>query len=82
MVSATEIKEDMPVVCSKDGQFGVVDHLDQGNSIKLTKDKTGQHHWIPMSWVTKVDDKVHVDRPGDQVMKEWMSTPPEARSQS
>jgi hypothetical protein len=81
MVTASEIKEHMPVVCSNNGQFGEVDHVDKGNSIKLTKDKAGQHHWIPMNWVTKVDDKVHVDRPGEQAMREWMSTPPEARAQ-
>ncbi len=28
------------------------------DTIKLEKDKEGQHHYIPMSWVTKVDDKV------------------------
>ena len=71
-----KIKEDMPVVCSDNGQFAMVDHLDAGDSIKLKKDQSGQHHWIPASWVTSVDDKVHVDRPGDQAMKEWMSSPP------
>jgi hypothetical protein len=29
-----------------------------------------------MSWVTKVDDKVHVDRPGDQAMREWSMMAP------
>jgi hypothetical protein len=28
-----------------------------------------------MSWVTKVDEKVHIDRPGDQAMREWSTTP-------
>lgn len=70
-----KIKEHMPVVCSDDGQFGTVDHLD-GDSIKLTKDDKGQHHWIPQSWVTKVDDKVHVDRPGKQAMQEWSTSAP------
>lgn len=65
-----EVKPGMPVVCSKDGQFGVVDHA-EGSEIKLKKDDSGKHHLIPMSWVTNVDDKVHVDRPGDQAMKEW-----------
>ncbi|MCC6381195.1 MAG: DUF2171 domain-containing protein [Dehalococcoidia bacterium] len=77
MVEATKIKEHMPVVCTNNEQFGTVDHVDAGGTIKLTKDQRGQHHWIPMSWVTSVDDKVHVDRPGDQAMREWMSTPPE-----
>jgi hypothetical protein len=68
------IKQHMPVVCSENGQFAVVDHLDH-DFIKLTKDKSGQHHYIPLEWVTSVDDKVHVDRPGDQAMREWTTTP-------
>lgn len=71
MINPQEIKPDMPVVCSQDGQFGVVDHIEGQDSIKLKKDKEGKHHFIPMSWVTNVDNKVHVDRPGDQAMKEW-----------
>lgn len=73
---ALKIREHMPVVCSQGGQFGIVDHLDAGDSIKLTKDEHGQHHWIPLSWVTSVDDRVHVDRPGPEAVKEWMTHPP------
>jgi hypothetical protein len=71
MINAQEIKPEMPVVCSEDGQFAVVDHIDGKDSIKLKKDASGKHHFIPLKWVTKVDNKVHVDRPGDQAMKEW-----------
>jgi hypothetical protein len=48
------------------------------NAIKLKKDQSGQHHYIPLSWVTAVDDKVHVDRPGTQAMREWSTEPPSA----
>ena len=72
------IKEHMPVVCSNGVQFATVDHVDTGDTIKLTKDDKGQHHWIPISWVTRVDDKVHVDRPGEQAMREWMTREPTA----
>lgn len=75
MVNADQIKPDMPVVCSKDGQFAIVDHLEGTNQIKLKKDERGQHHFIPLSWVTTVDQKVHVDRTGDQAMKEWSTSP-------
>ena len=71
MVNAQEIKPEMPVVCSQNGQFAVVDHIAGSDSIKLKKDASGKHHFIPLSWVTTVDNKVHVDRPGDQAMKEW-----------
>lgn len=80
MQETQKIQENMPVVCSNNKQFGTVDHMDGGN-IKLMKDQNGEHHWIPASWVTTVDDKVHVDRPGSQAMREWLSTPPEARRQ-
>ncbi len=75
MTSASQIIPDSPVVCSKNGQFATVDHMEGKDVIKLKKDKQGQHHYIPLSWVTQVDDKVHVDRPGDQAMKEWSTTP-------
>jgi hypothetical protein len=75
MIDASQIKPHTPVVCSNNGQFAVVDHVEGKDAIKLAKDDKGQHHYIPMSWVTKVDDKVHVDRPGAQAMREWSSTP-------
>jgi hypothetical protein len=67
----------MPVVCSNGVQLGTVDHTDAGDTIKLTKDEQGQHHWIPMSWVTRVDEHVHVDRPGQQAMREWSTEAPQ-----
>ncbi|WP_394753280.1 DUF2171 domain-containing protein [Crenothrix sp.] len=77
MTTADQIKPDMPVVCSEDGQFSVVDHMEGQTTIKLKKDKAGQHHYIPLSWVTSTEDgKVKVDRPGDEAMQDWSTTPP------
>jgi len=70
------IKPHMPVVCSNNRQFAVVDHVEGRDYIKLAKDDQGQHHYIPLTWVASVDDKVHVDRPGDQAMAEWDTNPP------
>jgi hypothetical protein len=77
MVASTQIREHMPVVCSNNKQFGTVDKV-EGDYIKLTADGSPdhKHHWIPLSWVTRVDQHVHVDRPGDQAMREWLSSPP------
>ncbi len=76
MISANQIKPEMPVVCSNNGQFAVVDHAEGTDSIKLKKDSKGQHHYIPLSWVKSVDNgKVKVDRPGDQAMKDWTTEP-------
>lgn len=75
MINANEIKPDMPVVCSLDGQFAVVDHMEGPSTIKLKKDKNGQHHYIPLSWVVSAENgKVKVDRPGEQAMQEWTTT--------
>jgi hypothetical protein len=76
MVPASRISPEMPVVCSENGQFAVVDHMEGNDTIKLKKDATGQHHYIPAAWVTTVDDKVHIDRPGKQAMHDWSLTPP------
>jgi hypothetical protein len=75
-VDTSLIREHMPVICSDGGQFATVDHMDGADSIKLTRDESGEHHWIPLSWVTQVDEHVHVDRPGDQAMREWSTTGP------
>ena len=72
MINASTIKPDMPVVCSQDGQFAEVDHLEGANTIKLKRDEAGQHHYIPVSWVISTDDgKVKIDRPGEEAMQEW-----------
>jgi hypothetical protein len=65
------IKPHMPVVCSENGQFATVDHVEGSDQIKLARDQKGVHHYIPLEWVTSVDDKVHIDRPGREAMKEW-----------
>ena len=77
MINTDQIKPDMPVVCSQDGQFATVDHMEGPGTIKLKKDETGQHHYIPVSWVTSTEDgKVKVDRPGDEAMEEWSTISP------
>ena len=43
MFNKSTIKEHMQVVCSNDGQFGTVDHMD-GDYIKLTKDPVSYTH--------------------------------------
>lgn len=74
---STNIKPDMPVICSLNGHFATVDHIGDGSKgIKLNKDKNGQHHYIPLSWVASTDHgKVKVDRPGEEVMRKWSTTP-------
>src|SRR5689334_14517816 len=48
MFNAQQIKPEMPVVCSEDGQFAVVDKVVGPTTIKLKKDDSGKHHFIPL----------------------------------
>ena len=76
MVNTNTIKPEMPVVCSQDGQFATVDHLEGSNSIKLNKDEGGQHHYIPLDWVVSTEDgKVKIDRSGEQAKLQWSTSP-------
>ena len=76
MVNANTIKPEMPVVCSQDGQFATVDHIEGTNSIKLNKDKSGQHHYIPLNWAVSTEEgKVKIDRSGEKAMQEWSTKP-------
>lgn len=78
-VDAGQIKIGMPVVCSKGGQFGVVDRV-EGDSIKLNKDEKGVHHYIPVSSIVSIDDKVHANRPGEEMMRSWTTEAPSSKS--
>lgn len=72
MINVSEIRPEMPVICSQNGQFATVDHMEGSDFIKLNKDDTGEHHFIPLSWVTSTDNgKVKIDRPGEEAMSEW-----------
>lgn len=76
-MQSNQIQPDMPVVCSQDGQFAEVDHMEGEDTIKLKRDVEGNHHYIPLSWVTSVEDgKVKIDRPGEEAMQQWSESSP------
>lgn len=74
MISENQIKPDAPVVSLNNAIFATVDHMEGSDTIKLKKDKNGEHHYIPLSWVTKVDNEVHVGRAEAQIKKEWTTS--------
>ncbi len=78
-VMPNQIKTGLPVMCANDVQLGVVDHMQGADAIKLNKDEKGVHHFIPLGWVRTVDTSLHLDRPGEQAMKEWSVEAPRAR---
>jgi hypothetical protein len=74
VIEASQIKANTKVMCSENGQLGVVEAMDGKNSVKLKKDAKGISHFIPLNWVTRVDETIHLDRPGAQAMREWTTS--------
>jgi hypothetical protein len=73
MIDTNQIKPHAQVVGLDDQVIGKVDHI-EGQSLKLTKDDTGKHHLIPLDWIDRVDDKIHVNKKADEVQKTWTTT--------
>lgn len=74
MVNNSEIKDHAEVVASCGTHVGVVDHLD-GVRIKLAKSDPaagGEHHYIPLEWVDKVDgNKVILNKNHEEATADW-----------
>jgi len=70
--STADIRQHMDVYASCGAKVGKVDHI-EGGSIKLTRNDSpdGQHHRIPLAWVAKVHDHVHLDRDHTEVQRQW-----------
>ena len=80
MLDTSKVKEHMEVIGSCGNRVGVVDRV-EGISIKLTKDgpeARGSHHYIPLDWVKRVDQHVHLSKPCADAQMEWQGHPVEA----
>jgi hypothetical protein len=79
MVNASQIKEHVEVVGSDGKHVGTVDHMEGTDKIKLTKtdkDAGGEHHYIPLAWVSSVDgDRVRLDKPAAEAERSWRTAP-------
>ena len=74
MTEPSDIREHMDVLSSDRKVVGKVDHLEDADRIKLTKQSSpnGQHHhFIPLSWVDHVDQHVHLNKSGADVTSHW-----------
>ena len=72
MIDKNKIRPHVPVVDAEDRMLGKVDHV-QGESLKLTKDEKGKHHLIPLDWIDRIDDKIHVNKPMAEVVRAWQT---------
>lgn len=73
-IGVAGIREHMDVIASCGTKVGVVDDV-EGDSIKLTRKDSpdNQHHFIPSSWVAKVDNHVHLKKNSKEAMQGWKS---------
>lgn len=74
MAVASEIREHMEVISSDRKTVGKVDRLEGVDRIKLTRESAPgaeHHHFIPMCWVDHVDQHVHLNKTGAEVVLHW-----------
>jgi len=77
MIDTAEIKADMPVTTAQAEHVAVVDHLVSDDVIKLKKDDSGQHHYIPVSWVISTEGGiVKTNRTLEQITHDWADVQP------
>lgn len=72
--AAAQIREHMEVLASDGVHVGMVDRVEGGNRIKLTKSDPlaeGTHHFVPLDWIERVDSHVHLAKPSAEVMSYW-----------
>jgi hypothetical protein len=71
-VGVAGIKVHMDVIASCGKKVGVVDAV-EGPCIKLTrKDSSdGIHHFIPLAWVGRVDNHVHLSKNSAETEQSW-----------
>ena len=86
MAQAHEIRENMQVLGSDGGVVGRVDKVD-GERIKLNREPArGPHHFVPLAWIARVDEHVHLDRDSGTARNGWtaesVATGPAAASGS
>jgi hypothetical protein len=74
-VEMESIRDHMDVIASCGKKVGVVDHLEAG-TIKLTRNDSPDnlHHYLPASWVSKVDSRVHLNKNSSETELGWKAS--------
>lgn len=68
-----QVQEHMKVVGSDGEDVGMVDHLD-GDRIKLTRDGSGQHHYVTGDSIDAVrEGQVRLSIPAAQAKRQWQA---------
>ncbi len=77
MINFIDIKSNMPVICAQNSQIAVVEQMQGANTIKLSKDKHGLHHYIPLQWVSGIKDgSIQLRLSAEETLQRWSTSPP------
>jgi hypothetical protein len=73
MATASEIKERMEVLGSDGEHVGTVDRVEEDEMIRLANDDApdGKYHYIPVDFVDRVDEQVHLSLTAEEAVEEW-----------
>jgi hypothetical protein len=69
------IREHMDVIASCGKKIGVVDGV-EATAVKLTRKDSmdDQHHFLPLSWIARVDSQVHLNKNSKEAVSGWKSS--------
>lgn len=78
MIDPNSITKDMPVIGSDGETLGQVDGVEGSGTdarIKLKRNTSsdGQHHYVPIGDVARVDEHVHLSRAAGEVRSGWLT---------
>lgn len=72
------VAQRMEVVGSDGDHVGVVDAVDGDNAVRLARRDVfghGDHHWIPLDWVDRVDGNVvFLGLTGREAREQWLTS--------
>jgi hypothetical protein len=71
MINTTQIREHMDVLGADGVHVGTVDRVEGAGKIKLTKKdpvSEGAHHFVPVDWVERIDNHVHLNKGASEVL--------------
>ena len=76
-MDAERITEHMPVIGSDGQRIGTVDAV-EGEAIKLSGHDMpdGQHHRVPLTWVSGVDRHVHLNKTRADALRDLLAGAP------
>ena len=69
-INPAHIQRNMLVFSVHGEPLGAIDHIEGGN-LELARDEVGQHHFVPIRWISRIEDAVYLTRSAADVRRLW-----------